>query len=278
MTSPKKMPLSSIFAYHNIKDNTIRLGSDDGNLAKLSVVLDKKSPEETIFRKEMRDHGYINKTIGDLLESFGMMGINEASYDSGLVLSKISKRDRISRVRLPEKYLHISTHSIPGASIHIGIDYEPLGVIGLRGDAGAGKTFFIKHRIPENNGMVLNFADINYKNLSSIEKQDFGNSVSREFLLDKSRDILVLDHYSILRSSKKLNFHPTLYKETFSQIIDHVTMFKKAGKTLIISGVDENGELEKAKSDVVIDFLGNNSYLNYGFSFDSIDFPKILVD
>lgn len=278
MTSPKKMPLTSIFAYHNLKDNTIRLGSDDENLAKLNIVLDKKSPEDSIFRKEMKDRGHINKTIGDLLDAFGMMGINEVSYESGLVLSKVNKRERISRTRLPEKYLHISTHLIPGGSIHIGIDYEPLGIIGLRGDAGAGKSFFIKHRIPESNATLLNFSDINYKNMSSVERQDFGNSVSREFLQDKSRDLMVLDHYSTLRNAKNLNFHPRLYHETFDQIIKHVTMFKKAGKTLIIAGVDDNGKLETATSDVVIDFLGNNNYMNYGFTFDSIDFPKILVD
>lgn len=278
MTSPKKMPLTSIFAYHNLKDNTIRLGSDDESLVKLNIMLDKKSPEDSIFRKEMKVQGYINKTIGDLLDSFGMMGINEVSYESGLVLSKINKKERISRTRLPDKYLHISTHVVPGGAIHIGIDYEAIGIIGLRGDAGAGKSFFIQHRIPESNAMLLNFSDINYKNMSSVERQDFGNSVSREFLQDKTRDILVLDHYSILRNPKNLNFHPTLYHETFAQIIKHVTMFKKAGKTLIVSGVDDNGELETAKSDIVIDFLGNNNYLNYGFTFDSIDFPKILVD
>ncbi|MBC9705793.1 MAG: hypothetical protein H9W81_12650 [Enterococcus sp.] len=278
MTSPKNLPLTSLFAYHNIKDNTIRLGSTAEPLAALNIVLDKKSPEDSIFRKELKEQGYINKTIGDLLGAFGMLGINEASYDSGLVLTKVSKGERINRARLPEKYLHISSQVVQGGSIYIGIDYTDIGILGLRGAAGSGKSFFIKNRVPEDNSMVLNFSDINYKSMSPIEKQDFGNSISREFLQDKTRDLLVLDHYSISRNPKNLNFHPTLYHETFNQIIKHLNMFKKAGKTLIVSGVDENGELENAKSDAVIDFLGNNNYLNYGFSFDSIDFPKILVD
>lgn len=278
MTSPKKLPLTSIYAYHYQKDNTIRLGSEDESLAKLSIVLDKKSPEDSIFRRELKEKGFINKSIGDLLDSFGMLGINEASYESGLVLTKVNKRERINRARLPEKYLHISTHLVPGGAIHIGIDYEGLGVIGLRGDAGAGKSFFITHRISDRNAMLLNFSDINYKTMSTIEKQDFGNSVSREFLQDKTRDILVLDHYSISRNPRNLNFHPTLYHETFAQIVRHINMFKKAGKTLVVSGVDASGSLENAKSDVILDFLGNNNYMNYGFTFDSIDFPKILVD
>lgn len=278
MLPQKKLPLESLYAYHYQKDNTIRLGSSDERLDGLKIVLDKKSHEDSIFRKELKEHGLINKTIGDLMESFGMMGINEASYDSGLVLSKVSKRDSSIRGRLPEKYLHLSNHAIPGGIIRIGIDYEGIGILGLRGAAGAGKSFFIKNRLDDSTSTIVNFPDINYKTMSPSQKQDYGNSVSREFLQDKTHDILVLDHYSINRGSKNLNYHPTLYHETFIQIVKHANMFKKAGKMLVIAGVDENGVLENATADTVIDFLGNNNYMNYGFTFDAIDFPKILVD
>lgn len=277
--SPKgKFPLEGMYVYHRTKDNSLHLASDNENLNDLDIILEKKFHSTQYLKQAMEDAGIINMPLENLLKSFTMMGINHASYESGLTLIRVHKNDSLSQLKIPAHYLPLSKRSVPGnGSIHVGIDCENIGVIGIGGEPGSGRTTFTKNQFPEESTRYLDFASINYGAMSPHQKENFGNTVSQEFLRDSTKKFLVLDNYSTSRGVKNLNYHPTLYFDTFRQIVEHSKLFRKAGKTLVILGVDSEGNLEKAKSDAYIELLGNNLYMNYGFSFANIDFPKIVT-
>lgn len=277
--SPKgKFPLEGMYAYHRQKDNSLHLGSDNENLKDLDIVLEKKFSATLYLREAMEEAGIINMPLSSLLKGFTLTGINNASYDSGLTLVRIQKNDSLSQTKIPEQYFPFCKHPVTGGVIHVGLDCSAFSIIGIGGEAGSGRTTFVKSQLDEESTKYLDFSTINYGVMSPHQKENFGNTVSQEFIRDPYKKFFVLDNYSTSRGVKNLNYHPTLYFDTFRQIVEHSKFFKKSGKTLIICGVDEEGNLEKAKSDAYIELLGNNLYMNYGFSFSNIDFPKIPVD
>lgn len=277
--SPKgKFPLEGMYVYHRTKDNSLHLASDDDNLSDFDIVLEKKFASTGYLRNAMEEAGIINTSLETLLKSFTLMGINHASYESGLTLIRVQKNDSLSQLKIPERYLPLSKRPVPGnGAIHVGIDCTNFGIIGIGGEAGSGRTTFAKNQFSDDVTKHLDFATINYGSMTPHQKENFGNTVSQEFLRDSFKKFLVLDNYSTSRGVKNLNYHPTLYFDTFRQIVEHAKFFRKAGKTLVVIGVDAEGNLEKAKSDAYIELLGNNLYMNYGFSFANIDFPKIAV-
>jgi hypothetical protein len=274
-----KFPLEGVYAYHRKKDNSLHISSDNEKFSDLDIIMDKKAAGSSELRDAMVEAGVINTSLGSLLKGFTMTGINHASYESGLTLIRVQKNDTISPLKIPEQYIPLSKYPVPGGGvIHVGIDCSSFGIIGIGGEAGSGRSTFLKKQLDPEATKYLDFATINYGTMNPRQKESYGNTVSQEFLRDSFKKFLVIDNYSTSRGVKNLNYHPTLYFDTFKQIVEHANFFRKAGKTLIICGVDDTGSMEKAKSDAYIEMFGNNLYMNYGFSFGNIDFPKIPVD
>lgn len=278
MSPNGKFPLEGMYAYHRKKDNSLHIASDDKNFGDFDITMEKKFSSTAHLREAMEAAGVINMPLESLLKGFVLTGINHASYDSGLTLVRVQKNDSISQTKIPDQYLPLCKHAVHGGGvIHVGIDCEKIGIIGIGGEAGSGRTTFVKNQLDDEITKYLDFSSINYGSMSPHQKENFGNTISQEFIRDSYKKFFVLDHYSTSRGVKNLNYHPTLYFDTFRQIVEHSKFFSKAGKTLIISGVDEVADMEKAKSDIYIELFGNNLYMNYGFSFSNIDFPKIPV-
>lgn len=277
MSPNDKFPLEGMYAYHRKKDNTLHIASDNEALSDFDIAVDRKFASASQLRTAMESAGFINTSLDSLLQGFITMGISNASYESGLILVKTLKSDSTTTSKIPEQYFPLCKRNIPGGTIYVGIDCEKFGIIGIGGEPGSGRTTFVKNQLHANDTKYLDFASIDYGAMTPTQKENFGNSASQEFLRDPYKKFFVLDHYSTSRRVKNLNYHPTLYYDTFRQIVEHSKFFRKAGKTLVISGVKETSEVEKATPDTHIEFFGNNMYMNYGFSFANIDFPKIPV-
>lgn len=278
MSPEEKLPLEGVYAYHRKKDNSIRIASDSEGFDDFDIVLDRKLHASGTIRNLMQEAGAINKTFDGLLDGFILTGINHASYDTGLTLIRVQKNDTISQMKIPAQYFPFGNYKTRGGIVKAGLDCEKIGILGINGEAGSGATTLVKSHLDLDETSYLDFSSINYGSMTPSQKENFGNTISREFLSNQRSRFFVLDHYSTTRRAKNLNFHPTLYYDTFHQIVEHANLFRKAGKTLVICGVNSDGKLEKAVSDAKITLFGNNVYMNYGFSFSEMDFPKIPVD
>lgn len=275
MSLNSKLLLEGIYASHKVKDNTIVLSSS--TLDDFSVTLDKKSTADKLIRNLLMEKGKINSGLTQIIESFHQQGVTNTEYNSGMFILRIRDNDRLSQLKLPEHYVSLYERKNKNETILVGLNCHGVPVLGLAGAGGSGKSTFIKEKFTDANSMIVNFSKIDYRSISPIRRENYGDDIAQEFLKDSSKKFLILDHIPSGHKEKRFVSHPALYSDTVRQICEYINFFGKAGKTLVLSGVNHEGIISGHQSDAVLEFLGMNSYINYGFSFKGIDFPPITL-
>lgn len=203
-------------------------------------------------------------TVDHLVNEFLLSGASYLSYKSGITLSlEPFAEEKYSMVRICE-------YKDSTSPVYVGLDLSSCTTVRIDGNESSGKSTFALNFFPKDVTSRVDFAKVDFSSLSSSTKKDYGNSVAMAFIRNPNLKYLIIDHFSHAAATKR-KYHPALYFDMLSQIMESLNMFKDYGKILVMAEVDRT-----ISSDVTIE-LGKD-LLKREFLINDVAFPMSKLE
>lgn len=256
----KRVPISLVTARIRHTDNAVVISSKDPLMEDWESIITPGTLSDLKLRKLLIPIDK-RKKVNDLIETFLLSGAKHISYESGVTLSSSpfpENSDNIITLQPPTK---------TGNPVYMGIDFSEASVIGIAGEGQSGRSAFVRDFFPSEITSIVDFAKVDFDELSPTTRKDYGNSIALSFLRNPNIKYLIIDHFSISTAAKRKH-HPAFYHDILEQIVDQVSIFRSLGKALVLAEFSKEPNV-----DTVIQ-LGNDQS-NRNFAIDNVVFPLI---